>query len=617
MTRHHRLASALVALSLLIGACTSKSSSTSTSNGGGGGSNGGNFGDTGDCTVVDMAVSSEKIDLMTALAKAFNASSEAKIDGKCVFVRPQSKASGAATTLLSSEWDETTDGPKPVVWSPASSAWGAILNQRLADQGKKAMVGTSVSFMLTPLVIAMPKPMADALGYPDKPVGWSDILRLATDKKGWAAYGHPEWGPFRLGKTNPNFSTSGLSALISQNYAATGKTSGLTAEDLDNPKTEAFGRGVESSVVHYGDITGTFLKNWFRTDREGTSLQYASAVAVEEKSVIDYNRGTPDGKLEPGERPRPPRIPLVAIYPKEGTLFSDNPLIALDAPWVDDAERKGAKAFVGFVQRPANQRKVLRFNFRPGNPDVAIGDPITAANGVDPKQPQTLFEVPKPSVMLKVLQNWAGQRKAARVLLVLDVSGSMKDPADKAHPDGPTKLDLAKKAAIDALGEFKPEDEVGLRIFTTGLGPSQDENFLDLLPVEPIGPKREAVASRIRDQFPLNATPLYDVIKASYEDAVVKYDPTRINAVVLLTDGMNDDGNKDDDDDQLRSLQSSLRRGTQGEGAKAIRIFPIAYGQEADLDTLRTIAESTNSAVYDASDPKTITKVFTAVVSNF
>jgi Ca-activated chloride channel family protein len=257
--------------------------------------------------------------------------------------------------------------------------------------------------MQTPLVIAMPRPMAQALGYPGTPVGWEDILKLAQSKDGWAAYGHPEWGPFRLGKTNPNFSTSGLSALIAQAYAATGKTTGLSSEDLDNPRTEAFAKGVESAVVHYGDITGTFLNNWYRTDRQGTSLTYASAVAVEEKSAIDYNTGDPDGVLELGERPRKPRIPLVAVYPKEGTLYSDNPLFVLDAPWVSEAQRNGAKRFEAFVQRPANQRKVLEFHFRPGNPDVAVGAPITEANGVDPDQPTTLLDVPTPPVMVDLL----------------------------------------------------------------------------------------------------------------------------------------------------------------------------------------------------------------------
>ena len=80
---------------------------------------------------------------------------------------------------------------------------------------------------------------------------------------------------------------------------------------------------------------------------------------------------------------------------------------------------------------------------------------------------------------------------------------------------------------------------------------------------------------------------------------------------------MNDDGDPDDDKQQLQRRCPRCAVAARARGRKPIRIFPIAYGRDADLDTLRTIAEATNSAVYDASDPKTITKVFTAVVSNF
>ena len=249
------------------------------------------------------------------------------------------------------------------------------------------MATDPVSFMNTPLVIAMPRPMAEALGWPDQPIGWSDILALSRSANGWADKGHPEWGRFRLGKTNPNYSTSGLHALIAQTYAATGKTAGLSSEDLQNPTVQQYGRDIESSVVHYGDITMTFLNNWFRADRRGTALNYASAVAVEEKSLIDYNAGNPDGELDQGEKPRPPRTPLVAIYPTEGTLYSDNPLFILDADWVSGPQRAAAQQFQKFVMEPKNQKKVLKFGFRPGNPDVAVGAPITADNGVDPNDP--------------------------------------------------------------------------------------------------------------------------------------------------------------------------------------------------------------------------------------
>jgi Ca-activated chloride channel family protein len=91
----------------------------------------------------------------------------------------------------------------------------------------------------------------------------------------------------------------------------------------------------------------------------------------------------------------------------------------------------------------------------------------------------------------------------------------------------------------------------------------------------------------------------------------------RINAVVVLSDGVNEDLESSDDEQQLDALITSLRDNASSELAKPIRIFPIAYGEAADLDVLRRIAEASNSTVYDASDPATIDRVFAAVVSNF
>ncbi|HNB93770.1 MAG TPA: substrate-binding and VWA domain-containing protein [Microthrixaceae bacterium] len=571
--------------------------------------------DRSECIQVDAAVSSEKIDLLGDLADDFN-DSGATVDGTCIDVEVQKVASGVAAERLADGWDTATDGPRPVIWSPASSAWGQILNQRLSTAGKPAMATDPVSFMNTPLVIAMPRPMAEALGWPDQPIGWSDILALSRSANGWADEGHPEWGRFRLGKTNPNYSTSGLHALIAQTYAATGKTAGLSSEDLQNPTVQQYGRDIESSVVHYGDITMTFLNNWFRADRRGTALNYASAVAVEEKSLIDYNAGNPDGELDQGEKPRKPRTPLVAIYPTEGTLYSDNPLFILDADWVSGPQRAAAQQFQKFVMEPKNQEKVLKFGFRPGNPDVAVGAPITADNGVDPNQPQTLLEVPSGAVMDELLGRWAEQRKGARVMLVIDVSGSMGDPADPSDPGGPTKLDLAKEAVIDGLDSFKAEDLVGVRIFTSGIdGGSAD--FVDLAPVQAIGPNRERIKNQVDQLSPLNGTPLYSVTQRSYDQMLTGYDPALINAVILLTDGRNDDGNAADDRDQLQSLLADVKNSNDGENSRPVRIFTIAYGGDTNPAELKRISEASNATAYTATDATTINDVFAAVVSNF
>ena len=612
MTHRSRLwAGGLAALLMLAGCKTTTSGNDSPSTGG----------VPKGRTLVDMAVSSEKVSLLTELARTFNEDKKLSTykgaDGKNhrAFVRVKSKSSGGAATALAEGWDEAAEGPRPAVWSPAASSWGAILNQRLADKGAPAMAPADAKpLQLTPLVIAMPKPMADALGYPKTSIGFADLLALAKDPTGWASKGHPEWGAFKLGKTNPNFSTSGLNATIAQFYAATNKTSGLNIEDLNRPEVQQFSREVEASVVHYGDITMTFLNNWFRSDARGTSLNYASAVAVEEKSVIDYNAGNPDGILDPGETARTPRIPLVAVYPKEGTLFSDSPFYVLDASWVTADQKTAARAFETYIRLPDNQRKVLQFGFRPGNPAVAVAAPITLANGVNPNEPRTALEVPQPKVLIKVLQLWAQERKAARVLLVIDVSGSMGDAA--VGNSGDTKLDLAKRAASSALDQFKSDDEVGMRIFTSDVD-GQGNDYIDVVPIAAMGANKEAIRRKIGELQPLNGTPLYTTTLASLELMKANLDPTRINAVVLLTDGQNEDGNATDDVQQLAALVAAGRAGAEGQATSPVRIFPIAYGSGADLPTLKRIAESTNANVYDASDPTSIEKVFTNVISNF
>jgi Ca-activated chloride channel family protein len=599
---------AVIAIAALASsACLSTSKSTSTN------AATGSEKVPGGCTAVDVASSPEKFDLLTSLAATFNKSNAAKVNGTCAFVRIQKVASGGGEQLLADGWpDSETTVPKPVIWSPAATAWGAVLNDALQTKGQPAMAPANPkSFLRTPLTIAMPKPMAQALGWPNTAIGFSDLLALAQDPNGWASKGHPEWGPFRLGKTNPHLSTSALNETIAQYYAATGKTSGLTLEDVNDPKVDAFNRSVESSVVHYGDTTLTFLNNLYRADSRGLGLSYVSAVAVEEKSVVDYNNGNPDGILDPGETPRPPKIPLAAVYPKEGTLFSDSPLFVLNAPWVTNQQKAAANAFADFVFQPESQRSALQFGFRPGNPQVGVGAPIDAAHGVDPSQPKTTLGVPDSNVLGKLIAKWDDQRKGARVLLVMDVSGSMGDQAVKGGAD--TKLELAQKAAISALDQFKGDDQVGLRIFSTKISNRPPTDYVDLVPIGPIAAQRERMASTIRSLVPTAGTPLYTVAAASYDAIKSSFDPARINAVVLLTDGKNDDPNNDN----LDALLQHLRADSEGQNATPVRLFTIGYGSDADLGTLNQIAASTNAASYDARDPRTIENVFTNVVSNF
>jgi Ca-activated chloride channel family protein len=555
------------------------------------------------CVTVSFAASSEKADLVRQMAAEFN-KGDAAVDGKCVQIAVSTKASGGAMDALARGWDDAVDGPRPDVWSPASSAWPVLLRQRLSERDTPDIVPAELpNIVQTPLVIAMPRPMAEKLGWPKKPLGWSDIIALSKDAQGWGRYGEPLWGKFRLGKTNPNFSTSGLNATIGTYFAATGLATDLTAADVNNPKTVAYVKDVEASVVHYGDTTLTFLANMLKADDRGQGLTYISAATVEEKSVWDYNKGNPSGNPATLGQHAPPRTPLVAIYPKEGTLISDNPYVVLNAPWVDEAKKKGAALFLAYLQKPEQQATFQKAAFRTF--DGKAGAEITEANGMLKDEPKTVISPPAPDVLDLVQKSWNANRKRARVIMVIDISGSMNEKVARV---GRSKLELAKEAASKALEQFSPDDELSLWAFSTKL--DGDKPYLEIVPRRRVRDGLAEFRSEIGGLTPHGATGLYESTQAAVDAARQQFADDRINAVIVLTDGKQDPPQPD----ALPRLVSALESEDED---SAIRVFPIAYGDDADLGILRQIADASQGAAYDAKDPATIDRVFTAVVSNF
>lgn len=560
--------------------------------------------DPSSCLTIRVLASSEKAALLSGVAADFNRSG-ATLSGQCLQVKVLTRASGAAEQALARGWDEKVDGPSPDVWSPASTAWVVLLRQRIKADAAPLLPDATPHLAFSPLVIAMPKPMAVALGWPATPIGWSDILALARDPAGWGRLGHPEWGTFRLGKTNPNLSTSGLNALIGAYFAATGVTGDLSVDRLSDPKVVDFVKGVESSVVHYGDISLTFLQNLQTADDHGAALSYVSAIAIEEKSVWDYNHGNPSGNPADLGKHAAPKVPLVAIYPREGTLASDHPYVALNAPWVDDAHRQAAAQFLKFAQTPAEQRHFLDAGFRDyqGRP----GAQLSQDNGFLPAQPQRLLSAPPPAVLDRIQRSWTDIRKRTRLALLVDVSGSM---ADTVSGTGKSKLELVQAAAVRALDQLAPDDDVSLTIFSTGLGPNADQITQELVPMGPLGKQKARLQQLINSLTPVNGTPLYAAVRTVHHEMRAQFDATRINALLLLTDGRNEYSQDDD--------LGSLVRGLQAAGEdRAVRIFTIGYGNDADLPALRQIAAAGRGAAYNASDARTIDGVFQSVFSNF
>lgn len=174
---------------------------------------------------------SEKEKWLTDVTDAFNRSRVKSSSGKPISVRAVPLGSGESI-------DEILSGNlKAHLVSPASAAFIKLGNAQSRTQTGKDLIASTDNLVLSPVVIAMWKPMAEAIGWGKKPLGWSDILALARNQKGWAGYGMPQWGEFKFGHTHPQYSNSGLISLIAEVYASLGKTKGLTLADVQKPET--------------------------------------------------------------------------------------------------------------------------------------------------------------------------------------------------------------------------------------------------------------------------------------------------------------------------------------------------------------------------------------------
>ncbi len=564
---------------------------------------------TGPRTPLVVASSADKSALMTRFAEQFSAGAGQEAS-PCVQVTVETKASGAATTALSSGW-KPSDGATPDVWSPTGSIWLPLLEDRLAQAKHPSLINglAPVPHIATsPMVVAMPRPMATALGWPDKPIGWADLLTLASSRTGWGAFGHPEWGRFQLGKTNPNFSHAGLEGTIAAYYAAVGRTSGLTPGEISSAATRRFVAGVEQSIVRYGDTTASFLSDWLHADDNNQALSYISALVTEENLVPAYNQGNPTADPALAGKHAPPKVPLVAIYPKEGTFIADHPFVVLDAPWVTPAKRVAAQAFLAYLQSPPIQAQWQANFFRDASD--RLGTNATQALGVSPGEPHTVLKPPSPAITKQILDSWAQLRKTANVISLIDVSGSM---AVRLPGSSQTRLDAAKDAAVASMKLFTGNDEVGLWSFSGGVRGQRD--YRELVNIGPMDAtvhhsvRRDAITEALKALRPSGNTGLYNSIAAAYRTVLDRYQNNRINAVVVLTDGKNDAQGG-------LSLTGLTERIRKTPGGRPIRIITIAYGPQADAETLASIARATKGASYLAATPADIPKIYSAALSN-
>jgi Ca-activated chloride channel family protein len=426
-----------------------------------------------------------------------------------------------------------------VLWMPAASTWGRLLNQA---KGTEIAPEDGRTLFWSPEVIGTFDSVLD-----DHPIeGWDDLAELATGK---ADLGDGE--VFRLGHTKPTTSTSGLYALVSE-FAAADPDGDPVVDDRSTDRV----RSIERSVLHYGDIADDFCPRLFEY-----SSAYVSAFYMQETTFLKCEERYED-------------LGLVEVFPDE-TFVADYPAFVLDASWVSDQEADAARKFLDWLERELDEEQVLGEKFRFGDPWDDDGTGRDAApGGADLSQRWEPLAVPSGATLAAVQDAWPDVRKAAEVLILLE--------------KGDMHVDSAIESAKRLLRGFIRD--LPLKGVTVGLD-SFDEQI-----VEEVPPAVLTRGHRIDLILALNGigahgadTRLADSIVESLQKMNF---PDRISVIVLVSLGQ-DDGSRSTLDQVLSELETLSGR------VSPIQVFTVSFGDPEGDRVLDAVATDSLGACAD------------------
>ena len=524
---------------------------------------------------LSIASSSTKRNWMDKIVADFNRKNN-KVNGKRIVASVEHVTSGGSMNAI-------LDGSlQPVIWSPGDDSWTKQFDDNWKlDKNTPAFSEACVSTVYAPLGFAMWRPMAETLGWPDKPIGWDTIVDLASDPKGWASYGRPEWGKFTFGHTHPAYANSGLMSMTGFVYGIT-KNSQLTANEIYAPAVEDAMRRLEQNTSKYGKSAPALLE---LMAKKGTSFLHAAAVP--EADTIKFNV----------ERGNELSLPLAFIFPSGGTIWANHPLCILDkTDWVDSNQAKAAQMFRDYLLAPEQQKLAIDNYLRPLDSSIPLHAPLSLDNGTDPRvTTSTVPALPSPSLEIAnaVVDLFKITKRKATILVAFDVSGSMEGE----------KIRTARTATVEFLQRLDPKDEVGVMVFNHEL------TFLS--EPQPVANVAEDLAKRVSSLLADGGTNLYGAVCGAVK--VVKElqqrdlanNESRLYGIVLLSDGEDTSGVVTEN----QMFATCLPTGAEIDGVK---IFPIAFGDSANERVLRKMAELTAGRMFSA-DQNSIAKVYLSI----
>ncbi|MFJ8581273.1 VWA domain-containing protein [Micromonospora sp. NPDC093277] len=450
----------------------------------------------------------------------------------------------------------------PDVWVPDSSTW--LVRLKSGAAAFDPAIGASIA--RSPVVVAVPEPVAAQLGWPDKKFTWSDLLGQVTSSK-----------PLRAGIVEPNQDAAGLSGLLAL-IGAAGKSK------------EATTGAMRQLATNRSSLRQDLLARFPRSSDPTTIASGLGAAPLSEEDVIAYNSTKPP-------------VPLAALYLDPAPMPLDYPFAVL--PGIEPVKASAAKSLFEVLSASKFRNRLAAQSLR--GPDGNWGEGFEAPQGAPiPTDGGTAPAGPDPAAIQAATTTWTAATQSGRMLAVIDVSGSMKSKVATAN--GASRLQVTVAAANQGLELFDDSWSIGLWTFSTNLKGSQD--YQEVVPIKPLSGNRNALRQGLGSIKPSSGdTGLYDTILAAYKKVQEDWQPGKVNSIVLFTDGKNDDDNGISHKDLLAQLKK-LRDPEQ-----PIQVIIIGIGTDVSQAELEPITAITGGRPFVTADATKIGEIFLQAIA--
>ncbi|HEU5143763.1 MAG TPA: VWA domain-containing protein [Dermatophilaceae bacterium] len=542
---------------------------------------------TCDPTRVPLTISASPsvAPVLTRAAAAFDQGTASWVAGRCTRTTVVSAEPDAFAETLRAALEAEGGANAPTAWVPDASVWREVLARR--PELSAALPRSFPVIAVSPAVVAAPRPMAEALGWPETQPSWAQLLQLTRNPAGWGALGHAEWGKVRVAWQDPLTDAASLTAMVSlSNWATRG------AEDVDDVRRGLLEAHSTLASLH-AETDQVFAPLLDTTKPPAEAVGATSLVPTTEREVMAFNGSSP-------------RIPLAALYPTDGIQPNEVPLITVNAGWVTAPQRAALDRFAVFLVSGDAAGELAADGWR--TPRLQTDADIR--QGVVASEPRYTPAGPSDWTLARSLQGWTALDRQGSVLVVLDTSGSMNERV--AAAGNATRLDLAKQAISESLPLFSDRTNVGLWTFSRYADRADYTVILGLSPPSRlIGgvSARQALRTSVAGLRASGATGLHDTVIAA---AAVAQRAWREgdNTIVLISDGKNEDPGSASLEQVLAKLKALA--GTE----RPVRILSIALGDEADAATLRRFADATGGEAYLARGAEDLDKVFLSALTD-